>query len=123
MSASAPDRPRSAGPNCYQCRHFAVSWDPKLPYQCQLMGFKSRALPALEVLRADGRFCTGFAAKPGTAAATTPAGAPASGPVRPPAGPADCNLRLSPEALAHERLPELPSLIKLRRVSALRKSA
>jgi hypothetical protein len=28
------------------------------------MGFKSRALPAIEVLRADGVFCQGFEAKP-----------------------------------------------------------
>ena len=52
------------GPNCYQCRHFAVSWDPAFPYLCRLMGFKSRALPAIEVLRADGVFCQGFEAKP-----------------------------------------------------------
>ena len=53
----------SRGPNCYQCRHFAVSWDPSFPYLCRLMGFKSRALPAIEVLRADGVFCQGFEAK------------------------------------------------------------
>jgi hypothetical protein len=28
------------------------------------MGFKSRALPAIEVLRVDGVACRGFAAKP-----------------------------------------------------------
>lgn len=51
------------GPNCFQCRHFAVSWDPSLPYLCRSLGFKSRALPAIEVLRADGVFCRGFQAK------------------------------------------------------------
>ncbi len=55
------------GPNCFQCRHFAVSWDPSLPYLCRLMGFKSRALPAIEVLRVDGVACLGFAAKPASA--------------------------------------------------------
>ena len=73
MSESAPtgsgvlsDESRGfpRGPNCYQCRHFAVSWDPALPYLCRLMGFKSRALPAIEVLRVDGIFCQGFEAKP-----------------------------------------------------------
>jgi hypothetical protein len=61
-----PDESRasSRGPNCYQCRHFAVSWDPTFPYLCRLMGFKSRALPAIEVLRVDGVFCQGFEAKP-----------------------------------------------------------
>ena len=55
-------------PNCWQCRHFAVSWDPKMPYSCRLMGFKSRILPAIEVLRNDGLRCQGFMRKP---AATT----------------------------------------------------
>ena len=55
--------PAERGPNCYQCRHFAVSWDPSLPYSCRLMGFKSRALPAIEVLRVDGVFCKGYVAK------------------------------------------------------------
>ncbi len=50
-------------PNCWQCRHFAVSWDPSLPYACRLMGFKSRIMPAIEVLRADGSRCRGFLPK------------------------------------------------------------
>ncbi len=66
------DASRSNGPNCYQCRHFAVSWDPAAPYACRLMGFKSRALPAIEVLRADGVRCRGFAAKPPTPPASPP---------------------------------------------------
>ena len=53
----------SAAPNCYQCRHFAISWQPSMPYACKLLGFKSKALPAIEVLRIDGRTCQGFAAK------------------------------------------------------------
>jgi hypothetical protein len=52
-------------PNCWQCRHFGVSWDPKLPYLCRLMGFKSRVTPAIEVMRADGQRCRGFAQKAG----------------------------------------------------------
>jgi hypothetical protein len=36
---------------------------------CRLMGFKSRALPAIEVLRVDGVACQGFAAKEASAAA------------------------------------------------------
>lgn len=66
MPESSPAR--VAGPNCFQCRHLAVSWDPQLPYTCRLMGFKSRNLPAIEVLRADGLFCAGFSAKEGTSA-------------------------------------------------------
>ena len=51
-------------PDCWKCQYFAVSWDPKLPYLCKLMGFKSRCLPALEVIRVDGKPCVGFAPKP-----------------------------------------------------------
>lgn len=67
MPDSAPAR--VAGPNCFQCRHLAVSWDPQLPYACRFMGFKSRNLPAIEVLRADGLFCAGFSAKDSAPAA------------------------------------------------------
>jgi hypothetical protein len=34
-----------------------------MPYACKLLGFKSRALPAIEVIRLDGRVCQGFTAK------------------------------------------------------------
>ena len=60
MNASPAD---SEAPNCWQCRHFSVSWDPNLPYACRLMGFKSRIMPAIEVLRADGSRCQGFVRK------------------------------------------------------------
>ncbi len=63
MNAPIPSLPEGA-PNCWQCRHFGVSWDPKLPYLCKLMGFKSRIAPSLEVLRADGSRCRGFLQKP-----------------------------------------------------------
>ncbi len=53
----------SEAPNCWQCRHFSVSWDPNVPYACRLMGFKSRIMPAIEVLRADGSRCQGFSRK------------------------------------------------------------
>ena len=40
-----------------------MSWDPKLPYACRQMGFKSRALQCLEVIGADGRPCMGYVRK------------------------------------------------------------
>jgi len=60
--ASAPNEP-AKGPDCWQCRHFAISWDPRNPYQCKMMGFKSRMIPSFEVFRADGNHCRGFTAK------------------------------------------------------------
>lgn len=53
-----------AGVNCWQCRFFATSWDPALPYSCKLLGFKSRNLPCMQVLQLDGRPCQGFEPKP-----------------------------------------------------------
>jgi hypothetical protein len=55
-------------PGCWQCRHFAMSYHRHTPYLCRLMGFESRILPSIEVLRADGVPCQGFVAKPPTAA-------------------------------------------------------
>jgi hypothetical protein len=53
--------------NCWQCSHFAVSWDIKKPYSCRLMGFKSRVLPCFEVFNADGKACQCFQQKNGPA--------------------------------------------------------
>ena len=51
------------GPNCWGCRHFQITWDTRMPYGCRLMGFKTKILPSIEVLRADGHFCLGFKEK------------------------------------------------------------
>jgi hypothetical protein len=40
------------------------------------MGFRSRNIPSIEVLRNDGRFCSGFTAKPAPMAANTPKSKP-----------------------------------------------
>ncbi len=53
----------SQRPDCWSCQHFAVSWDPRLPYSCKLMGFKSKRAPCLEVASADGRSCMGYSRK------------------------------------------------------------
>ncbi len=58
-SSAAQER----GPNCWQCRFFAISHVPSAPYACKAMGFQSRLLPSLEVLRVDGRFCQVFQPK------------------------------------------------------------
>ena len=34
-----------------------------MPYACEALGFKSRALPSIEVLRSDGRPCQAFTPK------------------------------------------------------------
>lgn len=62
----APPNPGGAprGPNCWDCRYLHITWDTRMPYGCTRMGFRSRVLPSLEVLRTDGRYCGGFEPKP-----------------------------------------------------------
>lgn len=63
-SNPTPTADPTRGPNCWQCRFFGVSHIPATPYACRAMGFQSKTLPALEVLRVDGQFCRAFEAKP-----------------------------------------------------------
>jgi hypothetical protein len=63
-----PDAPASRGPNCWQCRFFGLSYVTAAPYICRAMGFQTRMLPSLEVLRVDGQFCMYFVAKTNTSA-------------------------------------------------------
>ena len=80
MKAAQGQTPKAAdqaagptkGPNCWDCRFMAITWDVRTPYACKLMGFRSRNIPSLEVLRNDGRFCSGFSAKPAPSLQTTP---------------------------------------------------
>jgi len=68
MKATQPSKsqetPGKKGPNCWDCRFLAITWDVRTPYGCKLMGFRSKVIPSIEVLRTDGRFCSGFSAKP-----------------------------------------------------------
>ena len=50
-------------PNCWKCRYFKISWDPKFPYKCEAMGFKCQRLPCMQVLSIDGRDCQWFELK------------------------------------------------------------
>lgn len=61
---SAPPMAKQKGPNCWDCRFLAITWDVRMPYGCKLMGFRSKVIPSIEVLRTDGRYCSGFSAKP-----------------------------------------------------------
>lgn len=49
--------------NCFQCVHFAVSWDPKYPRACKLFGFKSARIPSVSVFEDSGEACLGFEKK------------------------------------------------------------
>ena len=72
QQGSAPPMANQKGPNCWDCRFLVITWDVRMPYGCKLMGFRSKVIPSIEVLRTDGRYCSGFSAKPSV---NKPAGA------------------------------------------------
>ena len=77
MKAAEGDAPTpTKGPNCWDCRYLAITWDVRLPYGCKFMGFRSKVIPSLEVLRTDGRFCGAFSPKPAKPAADKAQAAP-----------------------------------------------
>ena len=49
--------------DCIQCEHFVITWDPRFPRACRLYGFRSRQFPSVEVVKATGEECIGFAQK------------------------------------------------------------
>ena len=48
---------------CWDCKYFAISWDPNFRYQCNQMGFKSNNLPSQRVRMIDNRDCLAFKSK------------------------------------------------------------
>jgi hypothetical protein len=53
-----------SSPDCFKCRHLAITYEKNRPYTCQGMGFKSRLLPSLVVRRESGTDCRLFEPKP-----------------------------------------------------------
>jgi hypothetical protein len=51
--------------DCWKCLHHYITHDPRFPYACRAMQFKSRKLPCLEVLEASGEPCLMFQRKGG----------------------------------------------------------
>ena len=49
--------------NCWTCLHFSVTWEPRFPYACGRMGFKSRLLPCIEVSNSSQMPCFGYKKK------------------------------------------------------------
>jgi hypothetical protein len=42
---------------CQGCIYFFVTYEPRFPYGCRVMGFKSRRYPFVDVLEATGKEC------------------------------------------------------------------
>lgn len=49
--------------NCFACRHFLITHNPRFPYGCRAVGFKSRLLPSQEMYRNSGLTCQLFEQK------------------------------------------------------------
>lgn len=52
--------------NCLKCKHFYVTWDPRLPRGCRLFGFKTQLMPSLLVFQSTGAPCDAFVDKSAT---------------------------------------------------------
>lgn len=48
---------------CRHCAHYYITHDPRFPYGCRALGFKSRIEPCREVLAASGEPCAYFERK------------------------------------------------------------
>lgn len=51
-------------PNCRQCKHYFITFEPKTPNGCRKFGMKSKELPSVVVKSAGNGDCAGFEAKP-----------------------------------------------------------
>lgn len=49
--------------NCFQCRHFFISWDKAFPNGCKIFGFKTKQMPSVAVKQASGAECAAFQQK------------------------------------------------------------
>lgn len=49
--------------NCFTCKHFFVTWDPKFPRGCKAFQFKTNRLPSAQVLSASGQPCLKYEKK------------------------------------------------------------
>ncbi|MDR2883787.1 MAG: uracil-DNA glycosylase [Deferribacteraceae bacterium] len=51
--------------NCFKCKYLRITWQPKFPYACDALGFKSKMIPSLEVFKNSNMPCQMFAKKDG----------------------------------------------------------
>ena len=50
--------------DCHKCLHYYVTWDKNFPHGCKAMGFKSKQLPSLSVLKSTPNIdCLAFEPK------------------------------------------------------------
>lgn len=51
------------GPNCSNCRHFFITWNPQTPNGCRRFGIQCRERPSQIVFMAGQGECQGFEEK------------------------------------------------------------
>jgi hypothetical protein len=49
--------------NCFNCVHFAITWDVKFPKACKAFGFKTANMPSVTVFQSTGSECIAFTPK------------------------------------------------------------
>lgn len=49
-------------PNCMNCQHFFITYDPRTPRGCKLYKLQSRELPS-QIVKMAGTECMGFKEK------------------------------------------------------------
>lgn len=52
-----------AKPNCMQCKHFFITYEPRTPKGCRKFSIKTAAIPSTVVKSTSGDECNGFEAK------------------------------------------------------------
>ena len=50
-------------PNCSECRHFYITWDPRTSNGCRRFGIQSKVIPSVIVREAGLGDCQGFEPK------------------------------------------------------------
>jgi hypothetical protein len=48
---------------CLQCAYYFITYEPRFPYGCRALNFKSRRVPCNEVFEASGTNCLMFESK------------------------------------------------------------
>lgn len=49
--------------NCLACRYFYITYEPRNPYGCKALAFKSKDMPCRVVYVSSGMQCQSFAQK------------------------------------------------------------
>lgn len=49
--------------DCFNCRHFYITWDASQSRGCKAFGFKSKQMPSVVVFESSGADCLKFSPK------------------------------------------------------------